>query len=62
MSLTPLQLAVIKTEYRQIVEALELHDFNKTKAAKYLGIDRKTLYNKLKKYRDVTGRQEKKIA
>ncbi len=32
-----------------IEEALKLSNYNKTQAAQYLGIDRKTLYNKLKR-------------
>ena len=39
-----------KTEKEQILEALRLSDNNKSKAAKLLNIDRKTLYNKLKLY------------
>lgn len=37
-------------EYSIILAALEKVNFNKTKAAQLLGIDRKTLYNKLARY------------
>lgn len=38
-------------ERQAIIEVLEKVNFNKTKAAEFLRIDRKTLYNKLKLYR-----------
>ncbi|HKL67609.1 MAG TPA: sigma-54 dependent transcriptional regulator [Bacteroidales bacterium] len=38
------------TEKEKISQALINSDFNKTKAAKILNIDRKTLYNKIKQY------------
>ena len=37
-------------EKEQILEALKQADNNKSKAARLLNIDRKTLYNKLKLY------------
>lgn len=39
-----------KTEKQQIIEALQQTGNNKSRAAQLLGIDRKTLYNKLKLY------------
>ena len=39
-----------KTEKERILTALKHTGYNKTKAAQLLGIDRKTLYNKLKSY------------
>lgn len=40
----------LEQEYPKILEALQEANFNKTKAAKLLGIDRKTLYLKLARY------------
>lgn len=37
-------------EKAKIIEALEKARYNKSKAAKLLNIDRKTLYNKIKMY------------
>ena len=39
-----------ETEKLQIIEALKQTGYNKSRAAQLLGIDRKTLYNKLKLY------------
>jgi transcriptional regulator with PAS, ATPase and Fis domain len=39
-----------KTEKESIVKALEQCKFSKTETATYLGISRKTLFNKMKKY------------
>lgn len=50
MNLTPLDKAAIEAEYSLIVETLKKTKFNKSKAASLLGIDRKTLYNKLLAY------------
>ncbi len=47
---SPLNLHNEETEKRNIVEALQQTNKNKSKAATLLGIDRKTLYNKLKLY------------
>ena len=43
--------ASIDAEYELIVEALRKANFNKSKAAKILNVDRKTLYNKMKQYK-----------
>lgn len=45
-----LKTAAHDAEYEIILQALRQTRFNKSKAASLLGIDRKTLYNKLKKY------------
>jgi len=54
MNLTPLDKAALKAEYDLIVETLKKTRFNKTKAAEILQIDRKTLYNKLTAYEQLT--------
>jgi len=41
-----------KAEYETIMHVLKEVNFNKTKAAEVLKIDRKTLYNKIKSYED----------
>lgn len=43
-----LKTVSIDAEYEMIVEALKKSNFNKSKAAKLLNVDRKTLYNKMK--------------
>ena len=40
----------VETENERIVKALEYCKYSKTDAAKYLGVSRKTLFNKMKKY------------
>ena len=47
---TSLSLHDEATEKKRILEALQQTGNNKSKAALLLGIDRKTLYNKLKLY------------
>jgi two-component system response regulator HydG len=44
-----LKKAAMEAEYEMILVALNKVNFNKKKAAQILGIDRKTLYNKMKK-------------
>ncbi|MBS1747716.1 MAG: sigma-54-dependent Fis family transcriptional regulator [Bacteroidetes bacterium] len=45
-----LKSASIDAEYETILEALKQVNFNKSKAAKLMKIDRKTLYNKIREY------------
>ncbi|TCJ17822.1 sigma-54-dependent Fis family transcriptional regulator [Flaviaesturariibacter flavus] len=48
-----LKSASIDAEYDMILKALKKVNFNKSKAAKLLNIDRKTLYNKMKQYQEL---------
>ncbi len=48
---TLLNQAKSQSEKATIIEALEKTRYNKTKTSQLLGIDRKTLYNKLQKYK-----------
>jgi len=50
-----LKTASIDAEYELIVEALKKSNFNKSKAAKLLNVDRKTLYNKMKLHNENNG-------
>jgi two-component system response regulator HydG len=43
-----LKNAALEAEYETILQVLKEVNFNKTKAAEILKIDRKTLYNKMK--------------
>lgn len=46
-----LKSVALNAEYEKILEILKQVNYNKSKAAKMLDIDRKTLYNKLKQYK-----------
>ncbi len=48
-----LKVANRDAEYEVILDALKQSGYNKSKAAKLLDIDRKTLYNKMKQYKDL---------
>jgi len=48
----PKHLSLLKAEYERYMEALIKADNNKTKAAKLLHIDRKTIYNKFAKFEE----------
>ncbi len=47
----------ITAEYEVIMDALKQANFNKSKAAQLLNIDRKTLYNKLNQYKELMKEQ-----
>lgn len=49
-----LKSAATRAEYETIMQVLKEVNFNKTKAAEKLNIDRKTLYNKMKAFKNVT--------
>jgi two-component system response regulator HydG len=51
-----LKSASIDAEYETILAALKQVNFNKSKAAKLMKIDRKTLYNKIKEYQLLNNR------
>ena len=59
---TNLKAAALDVEYELIIEALKKCNFNKTKAAKLLNIDRKTLYNKMMQYQLLTHSQDSQNA
>ena len=50
-----LKVSASKAEYEAIMAVLKEVNFNKTKAAEILKIDRKTLYNKIKGYGELNG-------
>lgn len=43
--------AAAKAEYETIMKVLKEVNYNKTKAAQLLNVDRKTLYNKMRSYK-----------
>jgi two-component system response regulator HydG len=48
-----LKMASIDHEYELIVKTLRENNFNKSRAARVLNIDRKTLYNKIALYQEI---------
>jgi two-component system response regulator HydG len=55
MSEVDIRHASIDAEFEVIMAALKKCNYNKSKAATMLNIDRKTLYNKMKRYREFNG-------
>lgn len=51
----------LQAEYELIFHTLIETEFNKTKAAEKLGIDRKTLYNKLEQIKKLKGLKKPKV-
>ncbi len=47
-----LKSANLDAEYEVILDALKQSNFNKSKAAKLLNVDRKTLYNKMRQFKE----------
>ena len=47
-----LKSANLDAEYEVILDALKKSNFNKSKAAKLLNVDRKTLYNKMRQFKE----------
>lgn len=58
-SATTLKGAMIDMEYQLILKTLAKCNFNKSKAAKMLKIDRRTLYNKMNLYREQSHKVER---
>ena len=47
-----LKSANLDAEYEVILDALKQANYNKSKAAKLLNVDRKTLYNKMRQFKE----------
>jgi transcriptional regulator with GAF, ATPase, and Fis domain len=53
------QMTLAEVEKRHILRVLAANDGNKSRAARVLGVDAKTLYNKLNRYRDEAERRRR---
>lgn len=53
------ELSLAEVEKRHILRVLAAHGGNKSRAARALGVDAKTLYNKLNRYRDEAERRRR---
>jgi len=53
------ELTLAEVEKRHILRVLAAHGGNKSRAARSLGVDAKTLYNKLNRYRDEAERRRR---
>lgn len=56
-----LDAVALQAEYELILQTLIDTDFNKSKAAEKLGIDRKTLHNKLAEIKVMPGLKKPKV-
>lgn len=56
-----LKAANIDAEYSVILDALKKAGFNKSKAARLLNVDRKTLYNKMKQFKEFNNLDEQEF-
>lgn len=61
MTLTPIKKAVIITEYNLILETLQKTNFNKSKAAEILGINRSSITNKITAYNKLKSEEEAQV-
>jgi two-component system response regulator HydG len=50
MGISPLKEALAEPEKRIIIQALQVFNWNRQETARVLGVNRTTLYKKMKKY------------
>lgn len=61
MTLKPMKKAVIITEYNLILETLQKTNFNKSKAAEILGINRSSITHKIAAYNKLKSEEEAQV-